>query len=71
MKFNCGPTWEEKKLAKEKPHAWFAWFPVRIGSRDCRWLEDVLRTGTFHSSWTDTYWTYEYSALPKVRFEGE
>lgn len=49
MKFNCGPTREERRIAAEKAkhakyekhRAWqrgFAWFPVRIG-RTCVWLE--------------------------------
>jgi hypothetical protein len=59
MRFNCGPTEDEKqalriaKKAKQirdsikdvgvwKP--WFAWYPVRVASRDCRWLEWVERS---------------------------
>ena len=54
MKFNCGKTPEEKKEDLRADlqiqadhlkvwHDWFAWFPVRMGSRDCRWLETVER----------------------------
>lgn len=42
MKFNCGPTWEERYEASEKWHPKFLWWPVRIG-RDCIWLESVWR----------------------------
>ena len=26
-------------------HRWFAWHPVRVGHKDCRWLEYVERKG--------------------------
>lgn len=28
-------------------HRWFAWRPVRVGPRDCRWLEYVERKLTY------------------------
>ena len=61
MKFNCGPTWEEKKAAKEKWHKWFAWYPIRIGSKDCRWLETIERKGSYELlSDIECGWVYEY-----------
>lgn len=42
MKFNCGETLAEKKRLGQR-HRWFAWYPVRVGSHDCRWLETVER----------------------------
>ena len=40
MKFNCGPTlWERRK----EWHIWFAWYPVRVGLHEKRWLEFVYR----------------------------
>lgn len=47
MRFNCGPSREEKILAKEEWHQWFAWRPVRVASGDCRWLETVERKGRY------------------------
>lgn len=51
MKLNCGPTEQERKQeARDRYchwHRWFAWFPVRVGSRDCRWLEFVDRRARF------------------------
>lgn len=52
MKFNCGPSREEKRLVEVEYlkkearritewHDCFAWFPIRVGDRDCRWLETV------------------------------
>ena len=52
MKFNCGLTVEERaeQWAREEAeydrriaewHDWFAWYPVRVGPSDCRWLETV------------------------------
>lgn len=47
MKFNCGMTYGEKFEAQTRKytnwHLHFAWRPVRLGSRDCRWLEFVWR----------------------------
>lgn len=58
MKFNCGLTKEEKKQAarveRDKLKVWrpyFAWKPIRIGSRDCRWLEWIERRG--RNTWDD------------------
>ena len=52
MKFNCGPDKAEKfrlereRLLKQQENSkeWkkmFAWFPIRVGSYDCRWLEFI------------------------------
>lgn len=47
MKFNCGPTEQQRRQAARDRwcvwHRWFAWFPVRVGANDCRWLETVER----------------------------
>lgn len=43
MKINCGLTGEERRHASRQWHDWFAWLPVRVGSRDCRWQEVVER----------------------------
>ena len=54
MKFNCGPTKEERRELAEKEKAlkvqrmanwnvWFAWYPVRLGKGDCRLFENVER----------------------------
>lgn len=60
MTFNCGPTREEKKAAKEKWHKWFAWYPVRIENHDCRWLETIERKGEYKLlSDIDCGWVYE------------
>ncbi len=63
MKFNCGPTRGEKIVALESWHRWFAWYPIRIGSRDCRWLEVVDRKGTLNSSYDGCYWTWEHRVI--------
>ena len=44
MKFNCGKTWEEKRADLEQWNLYFAWFPVQVDPRDCRWLEWVRNT---------------------------
>jgi hypothetical protein len=52
MKLDCGLTYEEKLKNREQKrqeyvrkvsqwHKYYAWLPVRVGSRDCRWLEKV------------------------------
>ena len=54
MKWDCGPDWYERWKAKAperqrrareaaKWQPWFAWFPVRVDKRDCRWLETIER----------------------------
>lgn len=54
MKINCGPSPATKRARaevvargeKERLLAWhahFAWWPVRVGEGDCRWLEVVER----------------------------
>ncbi|MGE3333661.1 MAG: hypothetical protein AB7I36_08460 [Rhodospirillaceae bacterium] len=58
MKFNCGPSPDEKRASRhiakmtrlrEKAEAlrgWhrvFAWWPIRIAPGECRWLEYVER----------------------------
>lgn len=54
MKLDCGPTADERKalrkarLNREKArrrdwHPVFAWWPTRVGSHDCRWLEYIYR----------------------------
>ena len=49
MKFNCGKTRAQKRAEKierlQNWHKWFAWYPVRVGDNDCRWLEYVSRKG--------------------------
>lgn len=51
MKLNCGPTPKEVKRAAIDYwcdwQTWFAWYPVRVGSCDCRWLEKVERKAEF------------------------
>jgi hypothetical protein len=65
MKFNCGPTRAEKRAAKQEWHNWFAWFPVRVGDRDCRWFETVKRKGHYYALYCDEYWKYEYKEIEK------
>lgn len=54
MRFNCGAPKDERHetdvlaadlfaLKMQLWGKWFAWFPVRVGPRDCRWMEAVLR----------------------------
>ena len=57
VKWDCGPTWDEKLAARTAWHRWFAWHPVRVGSHDCRWLEYVERSG--EPSYPDG-WDWEY-----------
>lgn len=60
MRFDCGPTPEEIYLARRRWHRWFAWHPVRVGPRECRWLEAVERKGEYQLSYDGGSWTYEY-----------
>ena len=74
MKFNCGPTEDEKRalrkaqyVANQKWHRVFTWWPRRVGSHDCRWLEYVERRGVERESYCEwgmpyTYLAWEYRA---------
>lgn len=67
MRFNCGPTLQEKIAAKEQWHIWFAWFPVRVTPGDCRWLEKVKRKGEYVSWPGDSYFVWEYRTIEQER----
>lgn len=62
MKFRCKDDIAEYN-AKLEWHAWFAWYPVRVGSTDCRWLEIVERKGRIIQSWHESWLDYEYRPL--------
>jgi hypothetical protein len=63
MRFDCGPTNEEKIKAKEQWHRRFAWVPVCVGSHDCRWLEYVERRGELRFTGLEYYWAWEYRPI--------
>jgi hypothetical protein len=56
MKFDCGETTAEWGERRSKWHKRYAWYPVRVGSHDCRWLEYVER----RSIWSWEYHRWEY-----------
>lgn len=39
---------------------WFAWYPVRIGKNDCRWLEYVECKGTIYGSIAGCFVEWQY-----------
>lgn len=54
MRFNCGPSLQERRNARalmlrEKMqrfqvwHSYFAWMPIRVGESVCCWMETVER----------------------------
>ena len=55
MRFNCGLTYLEKLELPFVFIRWFAWYPVRVGRLDCRWLEYVEMKEEWISSWGDIY----------------
>jgi hypothetical protein len=71
MRFNCGPTWEEKQMLsqmKEKQeqerltqwHPFFCLWPRRCG-KICVWLETIERKGV--QRWDDyggPSWSWSY-----------
>lgn len=65
MKINCGPTPLERESALQQWHRWFAWKPVRVGPRDCRWLETVERRRELLSGGFYSLFRFEYRAVPK------
>lgn len=52
MKIDCGRTWGERRDERAaRGKEWrrvFAWLPVRVGYRDCRWLETVEMREEFY-----------------------
>lgn len=65
MKLNCGLTAAERHAARGEWHRWFAWRPVRVASRDCRWLEGVERRRRWVRGLFEFYTEWEYRALDK------
>lgn len=63
MKFNCGPTREARDAMLRRWHRYFAFFPVRVGERECVWLEWVERMGTQHMCGWEYVWTWEYRRI--------
>jgi len=66
MKFNCGLSFQQKEeLRRQKAaehsdyikswHTAFAWFPKRIASNTCVWLELYERRWVTRVSWTGHY----------------
>ena len=43
MKLRCGHRDCVKWRARRLWHPWYAWYPVRVGPLDCRWLVTVQR----------------------------
>jgi len=64
MKIDCGLTYQEKQALKSEWHKWFSWYPVRLGYRDCRWLETIERTRI--SSWC----SWEYRSIEEPKYLG-
>lgn len=65
MRFNCGPTPEEKREALQKWHKWFALLPRRLTeSRECVCLEFIERKGTIDSIYG---WMFEYREIPNEK----
>lgn len=62
MKFDCGETYAEWEERIGRWHSWFAWYPVRVGKHDCRWLERVERKGTVEFSYDGLYTNWQYRA---------
>lgn len=63
MKFDCGPSWEEKQAQMGAWNRWFAWRPVYLGTHDCRWLEHVMRRAEYRLDYSGGgWWVYEYRA---------
>ena len=79
MKFDCGERFmlrQRGELRAKRYNDWhkrFAWFPIKVGNHDCRWLEFVERKcpTCFYGDWftgviTTTYGNdIEYRAINK------
>lgn len=70
MRLNCGHSYGVKVRAKHRWHVWFAWFPVRVGSKRCRWLEPVKRKGKCYSYGGDVWWVWKYKDIQSAAETG-
>ena len=66
MIFRCRDTWPKKRARLEKPHDWFAWYPVTArmsdSDRECTvWLQTVTRKGDLGFSLYGPGWLWEYT----------
>lgn len=64
MRWDCGPSPAERFAALLEWHPFFALWPRRVGSHDCRWLEWIERKGTFDAEMAQfgMAWDWEYRA---------
>jgi hypothetical protein len=68
MKFNCGPTWAERRKALHGWHDFYAILPRRVSSNDCRCFELIERKGMFYPGKFvngmkfTSFWVWEYRA---------
>ena len=65
MKWDCGPTREERNAAEkariEQWHSFFCLWPRRVGPSDCRWLETIERR-CICWRYREFAWVWEYRA---------
>lgn len=59
MRFDC----HKRYFKKKEWHKWFAWYPVEVAERDCRWMETIERKGNLIIYSGDCYWEFEYRAI--------
>ena len=65
LKFDCGLTIAEKTEKYKEWHDYFAILPVRVGYRDCRWLEIVRRKGSYIPFKGSFKWEYQAKKVKK------
>ena len=66
MRFNCGLTKEELEAWLNSRCDWhkkFAWFPVRIRSGLCVWLEHYEAKYSEWKLWYDDYWPFGFGGF--------
>lgn len=82
MKFDCD-YFKDKREARWKRrlewfkksqewHKWYAWFPVKLGPNDCRWLETIetrIVLATYMKGYDETAlesgeYTWQARAIP-------
>lgn len=59
MQYDCG----RRRDRLSNWHRWFAWYPVRMGENDCRWLEWVSRKGEFEYCGMGFNWSWAYKGI--------
>ena len=67
MKFDCGEEWTEKEQRLMNWHRVFIFWPKKVASHDCRFLEFVHRRFKRSCRFSERVWDPEYRAIERPK----